>query len=79
MAYDANYPDACSLLGLLYERGEGTAPNIELANKLYIRGHELGDDQSMWYLACNYLDGNGLPKDYKRAEKLFSKTVRKTV
>ncbi|MFR7852230.1 MAG: hypothetical protein ACLU36_12285, partial [Barnesiella intestinihominis] len=71
MAYDANYPDACSLLGLLYERGEGTAPNIELANKLYIRGHELGDDQSMWYLACNYLDGNGLPKDYKRAEKLF--------
>ena len=61
MAYDANYPDACSLLGLLYERGEGTAPNIELANKLYIRGHELGDDQSMWYLACNYLDGNGLP------------------
>ena len=29
MAYDANYPDACSLLGLLYERGEGTAPNIE--------------------------------------------------
>ena len=54
MAYDANYPDACSLLGLLYERGEGTAPNIELANKLYIRGHELGDDQSMWYLACNY-------------------------
>ena len=73
MAYDANYPDACSLLGLLYERGEGTAPNIELANKLYIRGHELGDDQSMWYLACNYLDGNGLPKTTKEPKNSLYK------
>ena len=31
----------------------------------------------MWYLACNYLDGNGLPKDYKRAEKLFIQAIER--
>ena len=72
---DANYPEACSLLGLLYEQGTATAQNIELANKMYLKGCELGDSGSMRYLAINYLEGKGLPKDYKRACSYLAQAV----
>ena len=51
------------------------AQNIELANKMYLRGCELGDSGSMRYLALNYLEGKGLPKDYKRACSYLAKAV----
>ncbi len=65
--------DACTMLGILYAKGDGVAKDIQRAIELYRKACDAGDAWGCNNLAFKYKNGNGLKKDMKQAANLFEK------
>jgi hypothetical protein len=70
---DNDVPDAIFHLANAYRKGDlyGFVKSGKKAAKLYKRGVELGDDESMLSLGNLYYHGNGVKKDPKKANQLY--------
>jgi len=64
---------ACTMLGILYAKGDGVAKDIQRAIELYRKACDAGDAWGCSNLAFKYKNGNGLEKDMKQAATLFEK------
>ncbi|BCJ90696.1 hypothetical protein IZ6_14310 [Terrihabitans soli] len=68
-------------LGSYYREGipgSNVKPNPPLAVSLYSRAaYNFGDPSAQFNLAMMYVEGNGVPKDPKRAMQLFSNAAKK--
>jgi uncharacterized protein len=67
---DAN---ACSVLALMFETGEGVKRNLERAAELYGRACDLDDMEACTILGSMYHRGEGVPRDLDRAVSLHER------
>lgn len=74
-AADANLPWAQYNLGLLYQKGEGTAPNAADAAYWYRMAAYQGYPEAQQRLAALYYFGHGLPCDYVEAAAWYRKAA----
>ena len=72
------YPLAFYELGVMYEKGQATAVDLDKATSLYKQGHpyllkaaEKNDDSALSYLGEMYLYGRGVSVDRERAQGYF--------
>jgi TPR repeat protein len=72
----AGYPLSYSNLGVLYMKGEGVAPNPEVASNLFKQGAEKGDPTGMFFYASCLEGGIGATKDLKAAQEWFRRSAR---
>ena len=60
-----------SLLGYMYEKGEGVTPDIATAVKWYNEAAEHEDEKAQYNLAKCYENGYGIKKDLKKAVEWY--------
>lgn len=69
--------NALGMIGRMYWAGEGVESNARVARNFLEKGAELGDGQSLNYLAMMYKHGAGdIPPDLVRAREYFAKAIR---
>lgn len=68
-------PEAQFYLGIMYERGWGTATNAEVAAAWYRKAADQGHDRAQYNLGVFYERGRGLPVDLKLAEYWYLRSA----
>jgi len=71
----AGYAEAMTVLGLVYERGEGVPVNRETAHAWYQKAAGAGDRDSMFNLGLDYRDGRGTAVDIGQARFWLQKAA----
>jgi TPR repeat protein len=66
-AADLQFPRAYSVLGQMYELGEGVTKSCDEAAKWYQLAADRGDPTGMAFLGDMFQNGKGVPKDYRQA------------
>lgn len=69
---DDQYQRLAARIGYMHEKGAGASPNSQEALNWYIRSAERGGYQSLWFALRMYKQGNGIPRDDRRAEQLLN-------
>ncbi|MBK8739793.1 MAG: sel1 repeat family protein [Betaproteobacteria bacterium] len=64
-------PRALFYVGLMYQRGEGVARDVNVAAKWFRRSADQGDDVAQFSLARMYQSGVGVPHAYTEALKWY--------
>jgi TPR repeat protein len=72
-ACDAGDVDACSVLALMFETGEGIDRDLAKAASRYGQGCQLGDMEACTILGAMYLQGQGVTRDLARAVSLHER------
>ena len=75
-AAEEDYPQSITSLGLMHEEGNFFETNLEKANELYFRAHDLGDDWATYYLAVNYNYGAGIDQNIELAIKFYEEAIK---
>jgi TPR repeat protein len=65
--------EACTNLGMLYEKGSGVAPSPMRAAELFETGCAGGNGMGCWDLARYYAKGFGVARDELKADELYRK------
>lgn len=74
-AVDAGSVDAMVDLGLMYERGLGTAPDTVSALRWYRSAAARGSPRGMFAAGRSYEEGIGVPRNYARARKWYRRAA----
>ena len=69
-------PDAQSILGTMYENGEGVAQDPAEAAKWYRKAADQGHSDAQLNLGVLYENGEGVPKDEVQAAKWYRKAAK---
>jgi len=72
-ACDGGERKGCHDLGLMYQRGEGVAKDLNRAAGLFKRACDAGGTGGCLDLGLMYLRGEGVPKDLNRAADLYKR------
>lgn len=73
---EAGEAEAQNMLGVVYARGLGLAPNFQEANSWFRRAAEQGDASAEDRLGESYLFGRGVPQSLDEAAKWFRKAAQ---
>ncbi|MET0274043.1 MAG: tetratricopeptide repeat protein, partial [Phenylobacterium sp.] len=71
-AADQDHPAAQLNLGLMYEEGQGVAPDLQQAAAWYRRAADHGEATAQYSLGLLYEAGRGVPQDNVQALKWLS-------
>ena len=75
--WSCNLIEAQTILGIMYEKGEGVTENHKEAIKWYQLAAEKGDADAQYKLGLMYSNGEGVLQDNKEAAKWFQLAVEK--
>ncbi len=64
-------------LGIYYLHGTGVSKDLSKARNLFSKGVELGEPIAMYYLAFNYINGEGGKPDFYRGVELLNQAADK--
>jgi len=74
-AAKVKYAKAFGPLGVFYSHGYFIEKSLDKAISLWMEGVDLGDSESMYYLAYQYEYGEGVKKDSDRALELHTRSA----
>jgi TPR repeat protein len=73
----ALYAAAMTILGVLYDNGQGVAQDYNKASEWYEKAAAKGDVTAMTNLGVLYANGRGVAQDYSKAREWFEKGAAK--
>lgn len=71
--------EACYVMGVAYETGDGMDSDVTRAVGFYVQGCSSGSAEACYRLALLYRDGRGVPQDASKADVLLAQACQSGV